>query len=58
MICARCDVDLVPTKINLHYQGHRITEEFPVCPICGNLYIPEDVVSGKMVKVEASLEEK
>jgi len=58
MICARCNVELKPTKVNLDYLGHRVTEEFLVCPVCGNLFIPEDLVSGKMLKVEAQLEDK
>jgi len=58
MICARCKIELVPTKVNLDYLGHRITESFPVCPKCGNVYIPESVASEKMQKIEAALEDK
>ena len=58
MICARCNIELKPAKVNLDYLGHRITQEFLVCPECGNLFIPEDIVLDKMQKVEAQLEDK
>ncbi|MCL1895489.1 MAG: hypothetical protein FWG03_02980 [Clostridiales bacterium] len=58
MICLKCDKELVPKKVNLDYLGHRVTHEFLVCPDCGNLFIPEDVVLDKMQKVEARLEDK
>ena len=58
MICLKCDKELVPTKVSLDYLGHRITHEFLACPVCGNLFIPEDVVLDKMQKVESRLEDK
>ena len=58
MICVRCDKELEPANVNMDYMGKRITEEFLVCPVCGNLYIPEKVVTEKMHKVEARLEDK
>lgn len=58
MICVRCDRELEPSKVNLNYLGHQVTQEFLVCPVCGNLFIPEDIVSDKMQKVEEELEDK
>ena len=58
MICMKCEKELIPSKVNLDYLGHRITHEFPVCPVCGNLYIPEDIVSEKIQKIESQLEDK
>ena len=58
MICVKCDVELTPSKVNLDYLGHRITQEFLACPICGNLFIPEEIVSDKMQKLEIQLEDK
>ena len=58
MICVKCNKELVPTKVNLDYLGHRITAEFLACPLCGNKYIPEKIVSDKMHKIEAQLEDK
>jgi len=58
MICVKCNVELVPKKINLDYLGHRVVHEFLVCPECGNLLIPEDVVNEKMLRLETQLEDK
>lgn len=58
MICVKCDRELEASKVNLEYLGHRITQEFLVCPSCGNLFIPEDIVKDKMQKVEIELEDK
>jgi uncharacterized protein with PIN domain len=57
-ICVKCNVEMVPTNVNLDYLGHRMTHEFFACPACKNLYIPEAVVVGKMHKVETDLEDK
>lgn len=56
--CARCDRELVPTDVRARY----LKSEFPTralaCPICGQLYIPEALVFGKIDEVERTLEEK
>lgn len=56
--CACCKVQLQPQKRNLDYLGHRVTHEFLCCPVCGELYIPEELVSGRMREVETMLEDK
>ncbi|MGI5892395.1 MAG: DVU_1557 family redox protein [Bacillota bacterium] len=58
LICLKCNIEMVPTEINLEYLGHRMTHEFLSCPNCNNLYIPEELVVGKMHKVETELEDK
>lgn len=58
LICAKCKVQLEPKKINLNYLGHRVTHEFMCCPVCGQPYISEDIVNGKMHEVETMLEDK
>ncbi len=58
LICAKCNVELVPKTINLNYLGHSLTNDFPCCPVCGQPYIPPDIVSGKMHEVETLLEDK
>ena len=57
-ICAKCTVERVPKTINLNYLGHSLTNDFPCCPVCGQPYIPPDIVSGKMHEVETLLEDK
>ena len=58
MKCLKCDKELVMTKTELTYLGHTMTYDFPRCPSCGQVYIPEDVVRGKMREVEITLEDK
>ena len=58
MKCLRCNEELVPTKTNLTYLGHQMTYKFPRCPKCGQIFIPEDIVKGKMREVEITLEDK
>ena len=58
MICVGCDKELELSKVGLNYLGHRVTQELPVCPVCGNLFIPEDIVVNKIQKVESELEDK
>lgn len=58
LICARCNVELQPEKLTLSYLGHQITHEFPCCPVCGEPYIAEDIVKGRMHDVEKMLEDK
>lgn len=58
MRCARCNVALVPAPVKLTYLGHSFTQEFPRCPKCGEVFIPESVVDDKIQPVEISLEDK
>ena len=58
LICGKCKRELIPKKIQFTYLGHRVSQEFPSCPVCGNFYIPEDVVNTKMHKLETELEDK
>lgn len=58
VLCARCAVALEPTQVSLAYMGSEFKETFPRCPVCGQVFIPEDVAIGKMLQVEKSLEDK
>jgi uncharacterized protein with PIN domain len=58
MICVRCEEELVPKKINMEYLGHRVSTTLPVCPKCGNLFIPESLIREKMRALEETLEDK
>ncbi|NTV91692.1 MAG: DNA-binding protein [Clostridiales bacterium] len=58
LFCVKCKVKMEPADVNLEYLGHRMTHKFPVCPVCGQIFIPEDIVSGKMHQVETELEDK
>jgi DNA-directed RNA polymerase subunit RPC12/RpoP len=58
MKCAKCDKELVLEPTLLTYLGHTMTHDFPRCPSCGQVFIPEEIVDSKMREVEISLEDK
>jgi uncharacterized OB-fold protein len=49
---------MIPKKVDLEYLGYRVSGEFPVCPKCGRVYIPEDIVNSKIKRLEQMLEDK
>jgi hypothetical protein len=58
VVCAKHQVPLEPGKVELTYQGHTFPVDMLCCPICGQALIPEEVVRGKMLEVEQTLEDK
>jgi NAD-dependent SIR2 family protein deacetylase len=58
LICHKCGLEMTPSKTVFNYMGFTFNTELPRCPKCGLLYIPEDIVNGKMDSVEMELEEK
>ena len=56
--CLRCNEYLVPTKTLLKYLGHQMTYEFQRCPVCGQVFVTEEIAKGKMHEVEMTLEDK
>ena len=58
ILCRKCNVYLESRKTKFSYLGHYMEDELPRCPKCGQVYISEEFVEGKMRKVEESLEEK
>ena len=58
IVCGKCNTGLVEKKIRLKYLGHEFFADVPCCPVCGDVYISEDLVTGKMAEVETALEDK
>lgn len=58
MICLKCNQKLVPLGVTLSYLDSAFPVELPACPVCGMLYIPEELATGKILHVEKSLEDK
>ena len=56
--CIKCNVYMKPEKTVLEYLGHRITHELPRCHKCGQVFVSEELVRGKMREVEIILEDK
>ena len=58
LLCGKCNRPLEPGKVQLSYTGQSFPVELLRCPDCGQVFIPEDLAIGKMLKVEQSLEDK
>ena len=57
VICRRCQVEMVPKSTFLTIWGNFHTEIL-CCPKCGEVYLPEALVKGRMADVERELEDK
>jgi len=57
-ICEKCHEKLRVRKVTVEYLGNRFVTDLPTCPTCGQVYISEDVATGKMAEVEQLLEDK
>lgn len=58
MICCSCQKEMIPQKTDFTYLGHSFYTDVLRCPECGNVYIPEQLVKGRMAEVEMELEDK
>ncbi|WP_214658937.1 DVU_1557 family redox protein [Candidatus Formimonas warabiya] len=58
MICHQCQKELELKKTYFTYLGHSFFTDILTCPECGEVYIPEEVVKGRMAEVEMQLEDK
>jgi len=58
LICCKCNAELENKKTTLSYMGFNFHTDLPCCPSCGQVYISEELVIGKMAEVEKDLEEK
>ncbi len=58
IVCAKHGMELVMTKVQVAYQGHAFPVEVPACPICRQPLLTEELVRGRMLEVEQTLEEK
>ena len=58
VICRRCQVEMVPKSTFFDYRGLNFHTEILCCPKCGEVYLPEALVKGRMADVERELEDK
>lgn len=56
--CAGCDCELVPMDVRARYLKSEFPTRVLACPVCGQIYISEALVFGKIDEVERTLEEK
>jgi hypothetical protein len=57
-MCMRCAVPLVVGSVEASYLDHAFPVDLPHCPVCGFVYISEELAMGRMLKVEQALEDK
>ncbi|SDE57366.1 DVU_1557 family redox protein [Sporomusa acidovorans] len=58
LVCLKCNVALEPRKASFNYLGFTFNTELPRCPVCGQVFLSEELVKGKVAEVEMSLEDK
>ena len=56
--CDECDCELQPVKATAVYLKFRFEVEVPGCPVCGQLYVPEELVRTRIAELESILEQK
>ncbi|MDR2356355.1 MAG: hypothetical protein LBE16_09230 [Clostridiales Family XIII bacterium] len=57
-ICNPCKVKLKTFRTDFTYMGRSFSTETLRCPECGQIYLPEELVRGRMAEVEYALEDK
>ncbi len=58
LICKKCNVPLTVAKTTFSYLKHEFYADLPCCPVCGLVYVSEDLANGRMASVEMQLEDK
>jgi len=58
LVCAKCNLPLVLGKVTAAYLGSEFPIELWKCSGCGKIFVPEELATGKMLRVEQALEDK
>ena len=58
LTCMKCRCKLQKGKAKFMYLDNGFPVELPVCPVCGFVYVPEELALGKVASVERALEDK
>lgn len=58
LVCCKCDVPMETGTVTFAYLGHNFSADLPQCPQCGQVYLSEELVKGKVTQVETDLEDK
>ena len=59
LVCSKCNLPLELREISIDYLDYHFdNEKVPRCPKCGLIYISEELVNGKVTKLEILLEDK
>ena len=58
IICCKCQKEMPLSKTNFNYLGHSFYTDVHKCLECGGIFIPEELVKGRIAEVEMQLEDK
>ena len=58
VVCVKCNVPLIAAKANFSYLGHEFVSDVPRCPVCGQVFLSEKLVTERIQKIEANVEDK
>ncbi|MCI7300958.1 MAG: hypothetical protein SOR93_02350 [Clostridiales Family XIII bacterium] len=58
IFCGKCKVELVLKKTDFQYMRFTFNHQVPVCPVCGQVYLSEELVNEKVKELEKNFEEK
>ena len=58
MMCCKCQKEMKPGKTTFNYLGHSFYTDILKCPECGEIFISEELVRGRITEVEMQLEDK
>ena len=58
IICDKCGVEMEMIEVSFDYLSRGFRHKVPRCPECGQVSLPEDLVTGKMADVESMIEDK
>ena len=57
-ICDKCKERLVLSKVKAVYLSGNFEVDLLKCPVCGNVFVGEELALGKMLEVKKTLEDK
>lgn len=58
LICDACQIDLEELEVQFTYLDKFFRHKVLRCPSCGQVYLSEELVEGRMRDVEKTMEEK
>ena len=58
LICDACQVDMEELEVQFAYLDKFFRHKVLRCPQCGQVFLPEELVEGRMRDVEKTMEEK
>lgn len=58
LICDKCGVEMEMIEVAFDYLSRGFRHKVPRCPVCGQVSLPEELVTGKMADVESMIEDK